>query len=130
MRGDTDESAIIFINRLSTIHLRGWGEGGMTYASFTPNNFQINLLPTVQSDWLQTVGSNGCRTQIFLQSDRTVGSKLFGVNEPLVETCVMHDHKGSSLVRHLLNVRDSICSQSRSRIPPGDVENFELHMLH
>ena len=24
------------------------------YASFTPNNFKINLLPTVRSDWLQT----------------------------------------------------------------------------
>ena len=33
-------------------------------------------------DWLQTVGSNGCHP-IFLQSDWTVGSKLFGVNEQL-----------------------------------------------
>ena len=29
------------------------------YASFTPNNFWINLLPTVRSDWLQTIGQSG-----------------------------------------------------------------------
>ena len=45
----------------------GWGqtESKYYYASFTSNNFYINLLPTVRSDWLQTVGSNGCRTQFF-----------------------------------------------------------------
>ena len=34
-------------------------------ASFIPNNLKINLLHTVRSDWLPTVGSNGCRTQFF-----------------------------------------------------------------
>ena len=29
------------------------------------NNFLINLLPTVPSDWIRTIGSNGCRTQLF-----------------------------------------------------------------
>ena len=50
-----------------------------SYASFTPNKFYNNLLPTVRLEYLKTVGSNGCRIQ-FLQSDRTVG----GVNEPLI----------------------------------------------
>ena len=50
-------------------------------ASFTPNNFSIKLVPTVRSDWLQTVVEAMGVAPNFLQSDRTVESKLFGVNE-------------------------------------------------
>ena len=45
-------------------------------ASFTPNNFKINLLPTVPSDWLQTVGSNGCRTQFFADRSDLMANSL------------------------------------------------------
>ena len=44
--------------------------------------FLNKLFPTVRLDWLQTVGSNGRRTQFF-----AVGSKLFDVNEAL---CFIH----------------------------------------
>ena len=50
------------------------------------NILKINLLPTVRSDWLQTIGGAALN---FLQSDRTVGSKLFGVNEGLQKTVML-----------------------------------------
>ena len=39
--------------------------------------FYLPSEPTVRSDCMKTVGSNGCRAQFYLQSDRTVGSNLF-----------------------------------------------------